>query len=107
MGYWNYISSVSLQFGLRTDDVEQLTLARLVCLIRAEPADIQLLHSAWVSLKTTDRAVLMEHLLADGVHDTAILLIYLPSYLANAKKNRVVGLLRALEVLCEIIYLLH
>merc|ERR1712032_1289588 len=69
--------------------------ARLSCQVR----DINELLGAWKELTHSDRRMLTEHLVADGIYESAIMFRYLPFFLQAAKGNRYVKLRRALIVL--------
>jgi len=54
-----------------------------------------------------EKFTLIDHFSNDGITSFAFVLVYLPLYLSNALDNAAVGMLRALQVLAEVVKLLH
>lgn len=106
--YWTYIAGYAANRSMATDSIEDLLVARLACLARAETdMDCKSIREAWVGLNKMDRSILAEHLFADGISEHAIMFVYLPTYLTNSSKNPVVGLGRGLTVLIDLIELMR
>ena len=67
--HWGREGVISLKataLQLPRNSPEDFVIARLACLIRASPADKELLQTAWSDLSVGDRRILMKHFLADG-----------------------------------------
>jgi len=105
--YWGYICSNAAQLGLPTRSPEQLTLARLACLIRASTAsDCRTLQDTWNTLPNVAKHVLMRSLLADGLRQPAFQMVFLPAFFVNARSNNNVGFRRALMLVVDVVALL-
>jgi hypothetical protein len=104
--YWGYITERARHLCLAVDTPENLAIARLACLTRATEPDQGKLAQAWYTMAPSDRDVLTNHFLADGVNEMAFMFLYLPLYLERCKKNDVVGLTRSFLVLVDIISIL-
>lgn len=107
--YWGYLCSRACRLGLPVDTAEQLATARLACLTRcmASQSDLDAVHAATLGLSLAERAILVDHLCADGVQEPAFLFAFLPQYLVNGRENPCVGLQRSLVVLVDIVGVLH
>lgn len=105
--YWTYIATRAGQLGLGADSPGQLALARLACLIRASSEDCEFLQETWRALTRLEREALTDHFLTDGIHEVAVLFVFLPLYFANSRSNASVGLRRALILLIELLEMLH
>jgi len=105
--YWNYICSRGTYLGMQTGTPEELAMTRLAALIRATPADLETLQGSWMSISRSEREILTDHFLADGIQDIAFQFVFLPLYFANARTNASVGLRRSLLVLVELVELLN
>lgn len=106
--YWSYIVSRSQMLKLQTCTPQEIAMARLVCLNRAnDPEEVAAVSEAWSSLGIGDRNLLTQHFLNDGIVDKTFLFAFLPLCFANARENLVVGLAAAMAVLAEIIELVY
>eukprot|EP00933_Yihiella_yeosuensis_P030642 TRINITY_DN24254_c0_g1_i1.p1 TRINITY_DN24254_c0_g1~~TRINITY_DN24254_c0_g1_i1.p1 ORF type:complete len:483 (-),score=77.68 TRINITY_DN24254_c0_g1_i1:70-1350(-) len=106
--YWSYLVNRARHLALPTTAAEEIALARLCILCRAQaPQDFQPVKEAFASLDRSDTDPLMEFLLADGIHETAIVFSFLPLCIANAKANVTVGLRAMLALLAEIIRMMR
>jgi len=101
--YWGFIASRAQQLGLPTRSPEQLAMARFASLVRATPADREMIQSIWCSLGHYERIALTNHFLADGICEFAVLFTFLPLYLEKSKQNNCVTMRRALIVLIELL----
>merc|ERR1712048_1449874 len=102
--FWKYVSVRAQHLELSTGCGEELAFARLAVLTRTvERKNIAVLEKAWAQLVPSDRIILTGFLLADGIKERALLLMYLPLYLANAKQNQAIGLFHALEALVDVL----
>jgi hypothetical protein len=104
--YWGYIVERARHLCIVVDTPENLAIARLACLARATEQDQAMLAQAWYSMVPSDRDILTNHFLADGVNEMAFMFLYLPLYLERCKKNEVVGLTRSFLVLVDILCIL-
>merc|ERR1712185_638319 len=76
--YWTYVWSRAQQLGLHASGNDGLALARLMCLNRiGSRKQLQELEDAWGDLCDDDRRVLINHFLADGITQKAIIFTYL------------------------------
>merc|ERR1712217_132392 len=66
-----------------------------------------MLQQAWESMCKYNKALLVQHFLADGLNYVAFFFAFLPAYFANARANVNVGIARALLLLVDLISLLH
>lgn len=103
--YWSYVALRAEGLRCSTDTPEDLALARILCLNRATSADLDALYHAWDSLSKSERDILVEFFLADGIHKPAEVYVFLPLYFQNAKANDTVGLRLAFEVLVNLVEL--
>ena len=102
--YWNYLISRAAPFGLQPRTAEELALVRLACLSRIRSAaELHVLQHAWQACSPTERSLLVDHFLMDGIRDRAFVLQFLPDCISNARWNPVVGLTVLLQVLVDLI----
>jgi len=104
--YWSYIAARAKELDIPYGTPDDMVLARLACLTRAKRQDCKNMNQTWQTLSRQERARLTGHFLADGVHEFAIMLAFLPDFLLNSKNNSCVGLSLALHVLCELLEVL-
>jgi len=103
--YWKYIDLRAKCIDVVVETPEQIAFARVACLTRATVETIRPLQEAWSSRSSAERSILVEFLLLDGIYKRAEVFSFLPLYFENAKKNPVVGLSLALEVLVNLVEL--
>merc|ERR1712048_468354 len=102
--FWKYVSVRAQHLELSTGCGEELAFARLAVLTRTvERKNVVVLEKAWAQLVPSDRIIITGFLLADGIKERALLLSYLPLFLANAKQNQAIGLFHALEALVDVL----
>ena len=89
------------------DQLSNLALCRLACLVRATASDSEDLVETWNSFSQSDRSILTDHLLGDGIQSTAFIFVFLPDFFGNVKTNRVLGLGRGISVLIDILFFLQ
>merc|ERR1712039_896517 len=78
--YWSYITGYAQQLSLPLVSTEDMLIARLACLMRASTQrDCELLRETWAGLSSCDRAILTQHLIADGITERAFMLAFLPA----------------------------
>ena len=86
------------------ETAEDLVLVRLACLSRLQDASgYKALRGSWDVLGSFQKDVLIHHFLADGIETRAFVLEFLPTCVANAKANGLIGLTLLLEVLVELL----
>ncbi|CAJ1426257.1 unnamed protein product, partial [Effrenium voratum] len=103
--YWDYLCSWGRLLRLPEVAPQDLAFVRLarICRINARGKDLQLLYSCWSKVPPSDKAVLTDFFLADGIRHHASLLSYLPACFENARQNPAVGLPAMLELLVDLI----
>ena len=102
--YWSYTSGFARHRHFMADSIEDLLIAKLTCLSRAKTdEDCAQVRQAWGELNESDRSVLAEHLIADGIETQAIHMVFLPTLLENVRMNKVLGLRKGLVVLVDLI----
>lgn len=102
--YWGYMKLRAQQLQVPTFTPDAFALARLMVLNRLHDAtSVGAVRDAWESLDSEDREVLTEHFLADSIVERAVLFLFLPLFLANAMKNKAVGLSTALQLLADLV----
>eukprot|EP00930_Biecheleria_cincta_P034636 TRINITY_DN23909_c0_g1_i1.p1 TRINITY_DN23909_c0_g1~~TRINITY_DN23909_c0_g1_i1.p1 ORF type:complete len:1227 (+),score=139.08 TRINITY_DN23909_c0_g1_i1:46-3726(+) len=102
--YWNYMTKRGGQLGLPTSSREDMAFVRLACLARVrDEADLQRLRFSWEVLALSDRQVLEQNFLADGIDENAIVFEFLPDCIANAQRNHHIGLPVLFDVLVDLI----
>jgi len=105
--YWNFIAARAAQLGLPAGSRENFVVARLACLCRSERLNMRGLPEAWQGLNASEREILINHFIADGIGESNFVLKFLPAFFANAHDNPHVGLHAALVMLCDVIELLN
>jgi len=106
--YWQYIAARARQLKLATESLEDLAFARILCINRVlDMRELVPVQHAWGMLSASDKSILTEHFLADGISEKAFVLMFLPLYFGNARNNAAVGVHRALIVLVELLELLR
>lgn len=102
--YWEFIALRVQHVGLCPTTDAQFAFSRLVCLNRAwSMEEIEKLSEAWETLEPDDQKTLTQHMLADGIHEQALMLVFVPLYFVHARENPAVGLSLALTVMAELI----
>ena len=102
--YWGYLSARAGYLGLPCSSAEDLALVRLACLSRLHDRDEYVaLRQAWGNCSQQERARLLQHFLADGIANRAIVLEFLPDCISSAKGNKLVGLSVFLHVLVDLL----
>jgi len=102
--YWGYLSERARQKGLPWITAEDLALGRLSCLGRMQDRKTFLpLRLAWDALDLPKKQILIDHFLADGLHEQAFLLEFLPDCMAHAHANDAIGLSLLFEVLIDLL----
>jgi len=102
--YWGYMESRAKRIGIRLQDRSECALTRLACLCRVTDKEGYIeLKNALNFLNWTDREIMVDHFLADGIEVTAFLFEFLPQCLANAKANPYIQLSVMLETLVDLI----
>jgi len=102
--YWSYIRARAQYSKHSASSVEDLALARLVCLSRAQSAeDLTHVTRSWRELEVADRKTLTEHFVADGIRQRALLFSFLPLCIVNSMANQVAGLKNTLVLVAELI----
>lgn len=102
--YWNYMFQRGEQLGLPTTSSEDMAIVRLACLARVrDDTDLHRLHFSWELLAQSDRQVLVENLLADGIDKKGIVFEFLPDCIANAQRNPLIGLPTLFDVIVDLI----
>eukprot|EP00930_Biecheleria_cincta_P076346 TRINITY_DN6355_c0_g1_i1.p1 TRINITY_DN6355_c0_g1~~TRINITY_DN6355_c0_g1_i1.p1 ORF type:complete len:1200 (-),score=178.89 TRINITY_DN6355_c0_g1_i1:72-3671(-) len=102
--YWNYMSKRGEQLSLPATTSEDMVLVRMACLARVrDETDFQRLRFSWELLAQSDRQVLADNFLADGITQRATVLEFLPDCMSNAQRNRHVGLTVLLDVLVDLL----
>jgi len=106
--YWSYIRERALALKLPMLTPEDLAFARIVCLTRTtEEHMLRDVTRAWNHLAPEDKPVLIDHLLADGIDEPAIIFEYLPNLLANCRRNTILGLHSGLCLLVNFVRMCH
>lgn len=106
--YWSYISAHATHCGMPTSTAEDLVLARLCLLFRADTHDeCSQIAQDWHALPSQAKEILARHFLADGISRRAFMLKFLPDYFVSAKQNPEVGVYSSLCVLCDLLELLQ
>ena len=102
--YWGYMTTRARALKIPYDTAEDLVMVRLACLSRLQDASqYQTLRSSWDVLGSFQKTTLTNHFLADGIETRAFVLEFLPTCVANAKANGLIGLTLLLEVLVELL----
>eukprot|EP00929_Paragymnodinium_shiwhaense_P012517 TRINITY_DN11978_c0_g6_i1.p1 TRINITY_DN11978_c0_g6~~TRINITY_DN11978_c0_g6_i1.p1 ORF type:complete len:1338 (+),score=322.47 TRINITY_DN11978_c0_g6_i1:161-4174(+) len=101
--YWSFVAQRAASINMTTENKEDLVLARVALLTRANAKDVLNIRRSWAHLSTTQRTVLMEHLLSDGLEEVAFVFGFLPLFFANAKNNKLIGLTRGMCLLADLI----
>eukprot|EP00928_Gymnodinium_smaydae_P081529 TRINITY_DN65034_c0_g1_i1.p1 TRINITY_DN65034_c0_g1~~TRINITY_DN65034_c0_g1_i1.p1 ORF type:complete len:1158 (+),score=208.02 TRINITY_DN65034_c0_g1_i1:109-3582(+) len=105
--YWGFLNFKARSLGLDFETEEQLAQTRLAALIRAKASDVRWLISDWNSFTKTDRMILVNHFLADGINETAFIFAFLPLFFANCRNNPNLNLRLALQLLILLLENLH
>ncbi|CAK9028480.1 Potassium/sodium hyperpolarization-activated cyclic nucleotide-gated channel 3 [Durusdinium trenchii] len=102
--YWTYIHNRAVDLGRQPSNTADLAVVRLACLCRAQkPKDLQVLQESWQQLTSAEQRSLLQHFLADGVVNQAIVFEFLPLCLERAKSNAFVTIPVLLQVLVELL----
>lgn len=102
--YWGYMTTRAQALKIPHETAEDLVLVRLACLSRLQDASgYTALRGSWDVLGSFQKDVLIHHFLADGIETRAFVLEFLPTCVANAKANGLIGLTLLLEVLVELL----
>ncbi|CAJ1395704.1 unnamed protein product, partial [Effrenium voratum] len=102
--YWGYMRARADSLLAPFATAEDLALVRLACLSRVQDNDGYIdLRSAWTTLGRKEKAALINHLLADGIQQQAMIFEFLPDCVQKALGNSSVGLARLLEVLVDLL----
>jgi hypothetical protein len=103
--YFGYITLRGKQLlGMSITSNDELALARLAILNRVESPDaLAPIAEAWASLSFSDREILTDHLLWDGIMEKSMLLSFLPLYFTSARENSNAGLITALSLVADLI----
>ncbi|CAJ1350250.1 unnamed protein product [Effrenium voratum] len=102
--YWSYIHHRSVAMQHQPRKPEDLAVARLACLCRAQThQDYEFLQKAWQELTKVEQADLTRHFLADGITSQAVVCEFLPLCLERAKANAFVRVPVLLEVLVDLL----
>eukprot|EP00931_Biecheleriopsis_adriatica_P047022 TRINITY_DN27078_c0_g1_i2.p1 TRINITY_DN27078_c0_g1~~TRINITY_DN27078_c0_g1_i2.p1 ORF type:complete len:470 (-),score=75.20 TRINITY_DN27078_c0_g1_i2:44-1453(-) len=99
--YWDYIDKRAKSLGLPTERDEDVAFIRLVCLCRAQAMED--LTTTWMALDASDRDSIVNCLLADAMHESSLLFVFLPACFANAKDNSVLGYAPMFLLLADLI----
>lgn len=102
--YWSYLISRARPMGLQHRTAEELALVRLACLsrVRDAPGLTALWHS-WQACSSSERKLLVEHFLMDGIQERAFVLQFLPDCISCARANALLGLTVLLQVLVDLL----
>eukprot|EP00930_Biecheleria_cincta_P034011 TRINITY_DN23540_c0_g1_i1.p1 TRINITY_DN23540_c0_g1~~TRINITY_DN23540_c0_g1_i1.p1 ORF type:complete len:1211 (-),score=186.87 TRINITY_DN23540_c0_g1_i1:179-3784(-) len=102
--YWGFISERAGQLKQRAKSTSDLALFRLACLLRVQNEEgYSQLRDSWDRLSEKTRKILVQHFLAGGIKDLAIVFEFLPLCLESANKNEHVGVPLLLAVLVELL----
>eukprot|EP00930_Biecheleria_cincta_P070474 TRINITY_DN58113_c0_g1_i1.p1 TRINITY_DN58113_c0_g1~~TRINITY_DN58113_c0_g1_i1.p1 ORF type:complete len:1205 (+),score=191.75 TRINITY_DN58113_c0_g1_i1:102-3716(+) len=86
--YWTYVLERGHQLDQQVSEVADLAILRLACLLRVRTEeDMFDLRASWDLLTARDRTILMQHFLAGGINESAIVFEFLPLCLERAKSN--------------------
>ena len=104
--YDAFLTSRSQAQGLSMRTPEDRAVVRLACLARVfDPVGGAEVKAAWDSLSDPIRRGLTDHLSRDGGlvdENPAILIYYAPAFMDNCRKNKLIGLVKAMEFLYRI-----
>ena len=103
--YWGYMTTRAQALKIPYETAEDLVLVRLACLSRLQDAS-GYKDFAWILgrlRRLPEGCLLIHHFLADGIETRAFVLEFLPTCVANAKANGLIGLTLLLEVLVELL----
>lgn len=102
--YWGYLRARANSFQANFITGEDLAIVRLACLSRVhDQQEFVALRHAWTSLDRKERGTLVEHLLADGIQQRAVIFTFLPDCIQHSMLNASVGLTRLLQVLVDLL----
>eukprot|EP00435_Cladocopium_sp_Y103_P037287 s20_g9.t2 len=102
--YWGYLRARANSFKASFITGEDLAIVRLACLSRVhDQREFVALRHAWSSLDRKERGTLVEHLLADGIQQRAVIFTFLPDCIQHSMLNASVGLTRLLQVLVDLL----
>jgi len=102
--YWTYIHNRAVELGRKPENTADLAVVRLACLCRAQSAkDLHQLQESWQKLSSQEQGSLLQHFLADGVVNQAIVFEFLPLCLERAKNNAFVTIPSLLQILVELL----
>lgn len=102
--YWNFMEWRARELRIPTETPEDMALARLCCLNRAnDHNDFLSVQNAWNCIDVSSRELLISNFLADGLEQRAYIFVFLPLCMANAKSNPAIDLASLLEVVAELI----
>eukprot|EP00438_Fugacium_kawagutii_P004328 Skav220060 [mRNA] locus=scaffold1709:104161:105796:- [translate_table: standard] len=77
--YWGYLRARANSFKASFVTGEDLALVRLACLSRvSDRQEFMALQHAWSCLDRKAKATLVDHLLADGIQQAAVIFTFLP-----------------------------
>lgn len=102
--YWSYLISRARPMGLQHRTPEELALVRLACLSRVSDAPgLTTLWHSWQLCTSSERKLLVEHFLMDGIQERAFVLQFLPDCISSARANALLGLTVLLQVLVDLL----
>lgn len=102
--YWDYITARAKLVKMPLATIEDLALARLMCLTRVTiESDKHTVIDAWKNLAPGDKDTLIQALVSDGIEENACVYMFLPMCLERAKSNPAVGLENMLKFMAELV----
>eukprot|EP00928_Gymnodinium_smaydae_P029384 TRINITY_DN22149_c0_g1_i1.p1 TRINITY_DN22149_c0_g1~~TRINITY_DN22149_c0_g1_i1.p1 ORF type:complete len:1143 (-),score=169.46 TRINITY_DN22149_c0_g1_i1:80-3508(-) len=85
--YWGYLECRAKCWNFEVRTIEDFALTRISALCRSTSHISKELLFAWKTLSVTDRMVLVDHFLADGISEAAFVFAFLPLLFANVRAN--------------------
>ncbi|CAE7277002.1 Hcn3 [Symbiodinium necroappetens] len=106
--YWTFLHNRGVQLGRMPRNTADLAVVRFACLCRAQSVkDLEELQKSWSGLERSEQRVLLQHFLADGIENRAVVFEFLPLCLERAKANAFVTIPALLKVLVELVRAVH